>query len=485
MIGSKSFEIDAADLLKGVSTSDFVSDGGFSPTTQASNIWKTPGLLYGAPPTADITGDVTDNIIASSEDADRSLTSFNRLFVDDVGSLYTQASQTPTATLVKIGTDATNPTKYGKGITDIISYGSAGNAFVTNSVAILRWQTRTATITDAFYSFTNNFSPHPAIVYEDNAFYGDGNLLLRQTAVASAPTVIMTLPAEQTIVALGIDPGSGKMLISVFDGVANASATQKRTAKVLFYDGFSNKPSKTVIVNNMITAFYQLDAVVYVGYGQNLGYWTGAGIRFLRRLNVTLNGDKLPYKHNFSNIDSTLIVAEGAKILAYGDVLGRGQMVFYYIFTNTEAGVETDMTMLTHLGSGIIGYGWVNAAAAEKFAYVDTTSVASVGASLLFRFNKYTFARNVTLNGFIIEYGVAMPTNPATALGIFGFHDDTQQAIIIPANVSGVLNLTGQSNLYQVELTAPVTQTRSIRPFYTFSTQYPIRRITVFYTPRE
>ena len=473
MIGAKSFDINYKDFIQGVSSSDFISDGGLSPVSQCTNIWKTPGLLYGAPPVTDGTGDLTDDLIASSSYANTNAVPI-KAFVDDAGHFYS----TDATSLVLKQTDGTNPTKYKKGFTDMASFGVNGEIYTTNEKCVVRWLEGT-TFDVTFFTFTTQQNvPHPTLVYENNLFYGDKNLLWRQTGVGVTPTLILTLSAEQTIVTLGIDPGSGKMLISTTDGL-NASDTISKKARVHYYDGFSEKTLKTVVVDEMVTAFWPVGSTLFIGYGQKLGYWNGAGIQFLRTLQVTLTSTKLPYKQNFTNIDTTLFVVEGARILAFGDIIKGSPPVFYYAFTNSDVGVEADLTMICNLGSGVLGYGWINVSTVEKFNTVDTYSVASVGASLRLRTNKYIFERPISFNNLVIEFGAALPTN-GSVVGIpFIFLDD-QQAI-------GLDGFTGISttvaNTYVVERPYPGTPitTRSLQISYAFSLQYPIRRMTVYY----
>lgn len=467
MIGQKTIEWNAQDMIKGLSSSDFINDGGFSSVCQASNIWKTPGLLYGAPPITDGTGDLTDDLIASSSYSNTNATPI-RAFVGNEGNYY---STNATALVLK-QTDSTNPTLYKKGFTDMVSYGVNGDIFTTNEKCVVQWNEGT-TFDVTFFTFTTQTSvPHPALVFENNVYYGDKNLLHRQTAVGVVPTVVLELSPEQTIVTLAADPGTGRMLISTVEGL-NASDTVNKIARVHYYDGLSNKPIKTIIVDEMITAFRPVGATLFIGYGQNLGYWNGGGIKFLRKLDVTLTQSQIPYKHNLTNFGHILCVVEGAKILAYGDIIGTAPSVFFYITTNLESGVETPMTMICNLGSGVLGCGWINSSTVEKFVTVDTSSVSSVGAAARFRTDKYTFPRPVTFNQVVIEYGAELPNN--TAVGTVVLFDDTQTATIL-----GTAQAT-TTGIYTLEFPYPSITSRSLQVSYAFTLQYPIRRISILY----
>lgn len=476
MIGAKSFDIGAAEFVKGMSTTSFINDGGFSPQTTGVNPAITPGLLYSPANPVNKSTNLVGTIIASSEDPTISSSAYLRIFVDDSGHYYTWDG----TTLVNLRTDATNPTGYIQGVTDMIAFGSSsteGEIYTTNLFDIVRWKIDSTFTANFGGGFTHTNVPHPALVFENNAFYGDGNLLLRQTAVGVAPSVIMTLTSQQTIIALGIDPGSGRMLISTIDGV-NTTGIRNRISRVLYYDGFSNKPVKSVIADAMVTAFYPVGGTLYITYGTNLGYWNGAGMSFIRTLNINIssNGNqKLAYKQHITNIETTLYVLEAGQILAYGNILPKQAPVPYY-FASPSNG--TAMSMICNLGSGVLGFSYLASVSDYRFNTLDTTSTSTVGAVDPISSDKYIFKRPVIFNGAIIEYGTALPTDD-TAVGALRMRGSDQQSTLIKTVSTTV------SNTYEVESDYPTISTRSIQILYSFIQQYPIRRITVFYSPIE
>lgn len=88
MIGEKVFEIDQADIIKGMSSSDHITDGGFSPLSEGVNLTKSPGLIYFSAEKVDQTDDLTDDLIASCEDGTLGTAAVDRIFVDDAGNYY-------------------------------------------------------------------------------------------------------------------------------------------------------------------------------------------------------------------------------------------------------------------------------------------------------------------------------------------------------------------------------------------------------------
>jgi len=402
MLGRNPLIIDAAEFLKGMSSGSEISDGGFSDESSGLNLIAEPGVVYGPSGIVDADTDtrLTGNIIASSPDMNVYLGT-NRLLVADDGSYYSYNGTKIPA--VALQTDSTNT--YVKGFTDIITF--AGRAYVTTKEKLVEWQTP-STFNNSFASFTNTTYPHPAIVFENNAFYGDGNLLLRQTSAGGALATILTLSADQIIVALGIDPGSGKMLISTANAL-NISDTLPAIHKVLWYDGFSNKPLKSVIVEDMITAFHSVGGNVFAGYGTNIGYLTGSGITFLRKLaNVTLDSSKLPYKHNFATMEGALYVVDGPAILAYGDVLPGRKIWRYCIKNNVNS---NPYTAIFNGGNQKLGLCFAAAASPTKrFWVVDITAKSTTDNYDLYT-NWYNFPRPVNIKLIHLEWLDAVTTS--------------------------------------------------------------------------
>ncbi len=396
MIGYHQIVIGSAEWTKGMSSSSDISDGGFSNETDAVNLTYNPGVIYASAIAVDSDTDtrLTGNIIATSPDMER-VSANNRLLVADNDTYYKYNGTKIIAAAYTGGTGSTTAA----GFTDIVTY--RGEGYVSCKERIKRWQSNN-TITD-LGSFSFSDVPHPMIVYENNFYAGDGNLLLQATAVNTMPTTILTLDVNQIIIAIGIDPGNGLMLISTVSTV-DTSDTLPTISKLLWYDGNSLKVTKSVITEDTILGFHTNSGVTYVGYGKNLGYINGSGITFLRDLkNVTNVQAELPYKHHFASIANTVYVLDGLQILAYGEVLTR-RKVFYYCFKNNTN--SNKPTAMGYGGNGKLVFGF----ATTKFYSVDTNSIASTNTLSLIS-NKYEFPRPVFLRGFYVEYADAISAN--------------------------------------------------------------------------
>lgn len=494
MIGSKYFEISGLDLVaRGMSSGAYMNDGAFSPETGAVNLLAQPGVIYA--PTAIVDSDTDTRlssqgeIIASAPDHaassgnERLLVAAHKTSQD--GTFYRYDGTKIIA--AAYATDSTN--NYQKGVTDIINY--RGDSYVTTKERIKKWAS-TGTITDlSGGDFADTAVPHPALVYQNNAYYGDGDELLVQTTAGGDPVVILTLAAGEIILALGIDEGTGKMLISTTTATFDISQIRTAINKVLWYDGSSPQVARESVVEDRVTAFHNHEGITFVGYGRNLGYLTGSGVKFLRRLNnVTNVFDQLPYKHSFASIGRTMFVIDGSQILAYGSVVG-GSPIFYYAFKNS---------VNSNIFNSIFNAGGTISTAnnklgmsfeADKFYTLDITSKASITSLDLYS-NWYTFAYPVYIRSMYIQLAEA----DNTANWTFSYFDQSSASAIatlerMEGNVTPVLEADYFVNFADSGNSAGNTGEghQAVRSFklraQNSTTNKGIRKIIVYYDPAE
>jgi len=403
MIGKEELIIDIRDFAnRGMSTNSEIADAGFSSQTDAVNLLAVPGVAYAPAEAVDSDTDtrLTGNIIAMSTDMNV-ISANNALAVSDDGKGYRYNG----AKLTAAGIALTAGQTWAAGFTDIVTFG--GEAYVSSKESLTRWDNSNNIDAGGSwpYSFTTANVPHPGLVYENNMYWADKNLLKSQSTIgdAVAPATVLTLDSSSVIMALGVDPGSGLMLISTINTL-DISGTIPAVNKLLWYDGNSLKVSKSVIIEDTIYGFHTVGGTTFVGYGKNLGYINGSGIAFLRNLkNVTNTSTELPYKHHFAHIGNTLYVLDGLQILAFGEVT-RGRKIFYYCFKN-----NTNSNKILALGAGGGGK-LIYSFTTSKFYSVDTSSVATTNTMDLYT-NKYYFPRPVYLRSVYLEYYDAIVNN--------------------------------------------------------------------------
>ncbi len=479
MIGKHVLEIGSTDWIKGMSEGDDISNGGFSNLSDQVNIATVPGVLYAPATVVDSDTDtrLTAGIIASCPDMNV-ISPDKRLVVTSDGKGYRYDGTKLTAAGIALTAGKT----WTSGFTDMVTF--AGEAYISSKESITRWQNDNTIDAGASWpvTFTNSNVPHPGLIYQDRMYWADKNLLLIQSTIgdAVAPTTILTLSADQVIIALGIDPGTGLMLIST-SNVLDMSATVTTTPRLILYDGNSPTYLKSSIVDDVILGFHSVGGNVFVGYGKKIGYLTGSGIGFLQGLkNATLSNDDLPYKHHFTSIGNTLYVIDGKQIMAYGDVL-PGQKVFYYAQSNAVN--SNKYTAIFDAGSGKIGYAF----ATTKFYTMDTTSVATTSGMTFFT-NKYSFPRPVIINGIYIEYADAVANNEDNR-NLFYQSEDKQTGFQILNVVNGThLKNTSGANVYFIDNIGGFLNNKLRMLQFRYNAtgnNYGLKRILVYYTPAE
>ncbi len=402
MIGKYVKIIGPDDFILGMTSSPATQDGGYSNEIDNVNITAVPGVLYAPALYVNKSLASSGNIIASC--ACVPTLTHNRMFVTDTGK-YLSWNGT---TLVAEATDNTGGVVYQSGTTDMVPY--LNNIYTTTAGSsddanVTQWN-GASTLDKVWWVTTSGQTPlrsgvrHPMLVYSDNKLYiADLNKLYSYdgTTNTTVITQALTLPVNWIITALGIDPGSGKMLVGV--SLSKNYSSQKSTYSFIgswnAFDPVSFQ--KQIPVDDQINAFYNVGGTVYVSYGQTLGYFTGTGIAFVRKLkNVTFAGQALAYKHHFTNLGQRLYVIDGTEILAYGDVI-LGKKAFSYAFLNPLTSDKFDV--VCNIGSNLLGLAYTGGV----FLTLDTSSTASI-TPMTFYSKRYYFDRPMFIRQIITEF---------------------------------------------------------------------------------
>lgn len=374
--GSQRITIDGRDFMRGICTSPYAEDGFFSSDfAKGINIATVPGVLYNQYPATDISPASSGQFIASYGDA--TFLGQYKYFVTGTGKFYSYQTS-----MVLDFTEAGKT--YLFGVSDLVQY--KGNVFCTSTdditLATVSGTGNMVYSTNTWWTVTK-VKPalqlgtgHPMLVFEDSLWIADGQYIHKWDGTTASANAL-SLTQDAGITALGIDPGSGKMLIATTQG-ANFSNTVPKLNKVLIWDGFSSRPLRSVIVDEMVTAFYPVGGTVFVTYGRNLGYWNGSGITFLRRLNridpVTYGGN-LAYKPHITSINSCLYVVDGTTVLAYESIQGGSPRVFYYAWGQTTGIISQVVTLnlITSLGDENLGISYTQSGVNYFFKFHTRT----------------------------------------------------------------------------------------------------------------
>ena len=471
MLGKNQIVLDASTWIKGMSSGSEISDGGFSDETEAVNLSVEPGVVYA--PAAQVDGDsdviLDDEIIASCPDAQGSSPNDRLVMTDDGDFMRYNGTK-----LVDVagGADATRT--YTKGSSDMVAWN--GRVYFTSQEFLGEWQTATDTFNFTFFAFANTAAhpPHELLVFERNLYIADGNVLYRMTEVGGSVQAIMTLETNEYITSLGIDPGDGKMTVATTYG-QNYSSTINKINKVLWYDGYSDKPYRVIQVQEMITAFHNHQGQLFVGYGLNIGALTSVGIQFVRRLTfAALLGTDLPYKHNFASIGRIMFVVDGSRILAYGPVIAGSPAVWWHFFTNLNN--SNIFQCIFNAGNNKLGFSFL--ASASVFRTINITSTSNLD-ELDFYTNWITFPRLVRIKSIDIHFNSAITSSANYTLS---YYDQSS----VSAITSSLASMHGtQTSVLQlrdiVGFTDPLMALKLRINTGTSTENKGIRRIIIYY----
>ena len=464
MIAKYQIELDAKDFIRGMSSSDDIADGGFSPKTNRVNLIAKKGVLHSPATITDKSANLEGNIIASAGDAN--VLGNQKYFVTTTGKFFTWKS----STLTLRQTDASG--SYLNGTTSAVQFQLQLFATTSNDVVLLAgsdldtidatWWTVTKGKTDLQIS-----QRHPLLVFEKKMWIGDKSNLHSWDGITVSENVL-ALSDEQSIVSLGIEPGTGYMLIGITEGT-NYSNTEPQIAKILVWDGFSSKPLRSIIVDDAVNSFYSVGGILFITYGTKLGYWNGNGISFLRTFeNVVRWGGSLIYHNKIAKIDNTLYIADGKRILAYGEIVA-GRKVFYPAY---YAG--TDIDLLADIGNGKLGIGYATA----KFDTLDVESIATITGTDFYS-NKINFPRPVIIRSAFVEYASSV-ADGSTPIRLY-IYDEKQNS----TEFSSFENTTGSAEYSRESLNLDV-KVRTMQIYALLQNVNPgIRRIVISYDVAE
>lgn len=495
MIGKNVLTYNYNDLARGLSTSDDLPDGGFSPFTHGANLTKGPGLLY--PPMQPV--DASTNlgtlheIIASCEDPSTNL--YNRVFLasdraTNLGTFYTLSGSNVLTARV-----STTARTFYKGTSDFLPWYDTANGLNyyattandgTGAGNIVKWNGAT-TKDETWWSVTLGQGTlpdtpwRPMLVYEKELFLGNGNKLHRISTGLVVSNAILELAVGDKITALGIDKGTGYMLIATTTG-NNASATRNTTSKILLYDGYSNKVTRLAPIEGVVTAFKTLDDATYVFYNNKIGVFTGSGVRFLRKMSFNIgNSIDLINPHMVTAIDNTMYISEGLKVLAYGELRGNSPKVFHYVWKNTLNGFTQNYS-ISNVGEGKIALAFMNTALTATKLYtldlVNTTNTTGGG----FYFNWKDMERPIFLREVFVDFFETVPNG--TTIG----------SIVIPNefgedNTITITNNTGATKKSFKFVVNSSIKYRAIRPILGWDSSetatYGIKKIVLTYDVAE
>lgn len=476
MIGKYQIRLGAEQLISGMSSSDFATDGALGTASTGLNPFVTPGVIRPISSPVDLSTNVLSNIIASAEDS-QTTSSYNRTFIDSAGNYYGYSAP---STVTKLNTATTNAAFYTAGVVDMVAF--AGNTYVTTANGdIDRWLTSGPTLTNSWWvgtksqSSLNSLVPHPMIPYQGSLYIADANKL--DTVASDSSTIalgVLTLNTNEFIYAMAIDPVTGLLMLSVQTVVNIGDALSSRFF-VYLYDGISAKATRKIPTDDLITAFHNIEGTVYVMQGVCLGVWNGNGVTFLRKLmNASFTSTDLAYKHHITNTRNILHVIDGASVLSYGAAVSGKKAFFYTAFNPSGSGHLSCIMPMGFSNQFAIAY------ATNKLAKFDVADTSAGTASL--SFNNTYFDRPVYIRRMrIVTTGVGATSGFGD--GSVSFFDEKENNYV--TQVSTFVNQTG-STKYVFDYDYTQAKVQAVQPRINIDTlNWGIVRVYIYYDIAE
>lgn len=391
-------EINWNDFIKGEGPSDFVPSRGFSPRSLGLNLTKTRGKCYFIEPETDRGGvTLTDDVIAMTND--RTLSGNDVYILDDAANFYTLASDN-TLTLRRTATGYT----FVRGTSDMLQFaisGSSSSLFATSETSIRMYGGSNLTTDDGpeWWVGLNSGVRHPLERVEDRMYCGDFNLVHSWDATSTTGSYV-TLPPDVNITSLRKHP-DGRTLLAFCGLSQNFGHTRGAAGRVYYIDTVLRDWTREVEIESQVEGTRLVGGVVYVTYGDNLGYFDGNGLKFLTKLDIPTTDTattNATYSHNMAAMEDILIVRNDYQALAFGD-LGNGR-VFWKPFSSV--GTRT-LTCVFYRGDNKMLYAYQQTDVTEVLKEIDYDNI---GVNGVFYTNQIFFPSEVVIKRIDVLHDV-------------------------------------------------------------------------------
>lgn len=485
MVGKNQIQIAGNQFAQGLTTSDYLGDGGIGISSYNLSMIATPGVVRAMPtsiPTKSGAA-ISSGIVASCESPETGSTTHNyRWFVDNGGSTVFTCDDTsysdqvgslgnisaPNSDMVTCFGDATNSYIYISGstnITEVKIVNSTGNYTSADAA----WWSGTVVGSAGLTTGV----PHPELVFEGSFWVGDANVLRSATDRTTAG-VTLTLNRNERIQCLAIDPQTGLMMIGVRT-VAGNNDTFSSQSFVYLYDGFSSKARRKIPVDGRITAFRNVGGQVFAGMDNTIGVWNGSGVTFLRRLqNTSTSTSLLPYKNKITSFQNTLLVADGQYVLAYGDI-GNGKKVWWPFYKHS-ANIDA-LFFIGNTGGSLPISPLIAVNDATTLTYIRPTDTTTAATGVFYT-NNINFERPVTINRVRV-----FTTGITTTAGIGGVSIVDENNTTTTPTIGTFKVTSGTRYMFDFDFNLKL---QTLQPKLTIDTQaFGIVRVVIYYTVAE
>lgn len=330
----ESIIIDASVFERGVGQNNFDEDAGLSPDLKGQNLFKDQGkILYPQPAGTDLSTNLLDDPIAYCTDP--TYLGHDAFIVDEGGNFYTLNG----TTLTKRQTDSTGNV-YLFGTTDCVVFMGKFFATCQDDIIMIDGISTLATPDWVWWTTTKGKSAlnsnyrHYLVVVEDTMFIMDKNKIHTWDGTTATQDA-MSLPDGVNITAVEKHEDGIHLLVFTSETV-NYSHTLKPKSTVFYVDTRTLEFVREVPISDQTEGALNVDGTVFTASGENLGYFTGSGNKFLRKIALPPS-IAATYKFKMANFNGVLMVVDNNSVLAFGDINAKGN-IFFYPFYNDATG---------------------------------------------------------------------------------------------------------------------------------------------------
>lgn len=462
--------IDAKDFFRGMSTSDELADGGFSPLSKGINLFASPGLvLPGALPVDQSSGVTTGGIFAWSSWHTNVSPGIGRglgsLLSNQDGKFFT-LSDAGAATLA----DSDTGRNYVANESDMIRYASAAtpNLFSSSqtdiclsnfdfSVQDYTWWTGTKGKAALTAGVPHHFTQYGAILYWTNG------RVIQSWDGSTANDAALNLPFGYIATDIEVHQNLIFIAASKFDPIGGGECIDNR---IFTWDGFSPTFIDEYVVQQRIDSLIVFGGVLYVTTQKFMGYFTGATISPLYPLTSPV------YHYQYAITNDRLYLLQGSDLLCYGNPIVSKPKFFSFPLKHSASLIGINSYRV-----GKIAYAYASASG----AWSDVNGSDSTGVA--FYSNKMNFGRQVKIRKIILETELLASGAVQTTQYI-----DDEAATQTPSSSSGVFSyaLHGAVGKHKHNVfNTPATHTAQFKHTFTTGPNKGLRRATVWYEASE
>jgi hypothetical protein len=469
--GLRSLVINAAELFRGMSTTDELNDGGFSPKSKGINLFASPGLILPGPAPADQTSAVsTKGIFAWSTHHTNVNPGIGRAISADnsfVGK-FLQLSDAGAATLAA----SDNTKAYKPMVTDMIRYDSSNHQYVSSNTDIAQCTFDFGTVIPNWWTSTLSLTalggdvPHLFIDFNAVMFVTDGRYLHSWNGSAGTYAAL-SLPVNYVITGVEVHNNLIYMAAAKYDPLGGGESIE---CSLFTWDGFSASYLEQIPVQERIDCLKVFGGTLFCTTRSYIGYFTGSTIAPLYPLAYSA------YKYQVAITEDRMYILQGQDVLCYGNPVVSKPKFFSFPLRHSST-----LVGICSYRRGQMVYGYASASGA--WSNVDGSDLTGVTfyankMSLAGSGGRYSLGAMGKARFMVTEFQALAS---AASMDI-GYIDDTQTTQLIETVTYASL---GAVTKRRSDEFGPGT--RTVQPYITFNTgtNSGIRRIDVEFDHSE